>query len=115
MIKKYKLCLILSIFLFGCSGIKFSEWRFPYMMEVQQGNYITNNQVNQLHVGMTKEQVSFIIGHPLTQFLFDQNRWDFFYQDYKSNKLETNYSITILFDQEGKVSNISKNGQFFNK
>jgi outer membrane protein assembly factor BamE len=115
MIKKYKLWLILPVFLFGCAGIKFSEWRFPYMMEVQQGNYITNNQVNQLHVGMTKEQVSFIIGHPLTQFLFDQNRWDFFYQDYKSNKLETNYCITILFDKEGKVISISKSGQFFNK
>ena len=115
MIKKYKLCLILPLFLFGCAGIKFSEWRFPYMMEVQQGNYITNNQVNQLRVGMTKEQVSFIIGHPLTKFLFDQNCWGFFYQDYKSNKLETNYCITLLFDKKGKVISISKSGHFFNK
>ena len=85
------------------------------MMEVQQGNYITVNQVDQLHNGMTKEQVSFIIGHPLTQFMFDENRWDFFYQDYKSTTLEQNYSITILFDTNGNVISISKTGQFFNR
>jgi outer membrane protein assembly factor BamE len=85
------------------------------MMEVQQGNYITTGQVNQLHNGMTKEQVSFIIGHPLTQFMFDQNRWDFFYQDYKSYDLENNYSVTILFDTSGKVINITKTGEFFNR
>ena len=85
------------------------------MMEVQQGNYITEAQVNQLHAGMTKEQVTFVIGRPLTQFMFDQNRWDFFYQDYKSNKLETNYCVTILFDKDSKVISITKTGHFFNK
>ncbi|MBP9742176.1 MAG: outer membrane protein assembly factor BamE [Burkholderiales bacterium] len=99
----------------GCSGIKFSEWRFPYMMEVQQGNYITNDQFNQLHTGITKEQASFIIGHPLTQFLFEQNRWDFFYQDYKSNKLKKDYIVTLLFNKENQVTSITKTGVLFDK
>lgn len=117
MINKYKLSLLLPILIYisGCSGVNFSDWRFPYMMEVQQGNYITSTEVNQMHSGMTKEQVSFIIGRPLTQFMFGQNRWDFFYQDYKSNRLETNYCLTMLFDKDGKVISITKTGQFFNK
>lgn len=85
------------------------------MMEVQQGNYITTSQVNQLKVGMTKEQVSFIIGHPLTQFMFDQNRWDFFYQDRKSYELKKYYSVTLLFTKDDRVFSIVKTGEFFNK
>lgn len=85
------------------------------MMEVQQGNYITNDQVKQLHNGMTKDQVTFIVGHPLTQFMFDQNRWDFFFQDYKNNDLKKAYTITILFDKNNIVTSITKNGPFYDK
>lgn len=85
------------------------------MMEVQQGKYITTDQINQLHNGMTKEQVSFIIGHPQTQFLFNQNRWDFIYQDYKNYELKKNYTVTILFDSNNQVYNITKSGPFFDK
>lgn len=85
------------------------------MMEVQQGNYITKDQARQLQVGMTKDQVSYLIGHPLTQFMFEQNRWDFFYQDYKNNNLKQSYTITIMFDKNNKVTNITQTGQPFNK
>ena len=106
-------CLIISTC--GCSGVKFSEWHFPYMMEVQQGNYITMDQARQLQAGMTKDQVTYLIGHPLTQFMFEQNRWDFFYQDYKNNNLKQSYTITLLFDKDNKVTNITQTGQLFNK
>lgn len=85
------------------------------MMQVQQGNYITKAEFKQLKIGLTKEQTSFIIGHPLTQFMFDQNRWDIIYQNYKNNKLTKSYSITILFDKNNKITNITKTGELFDK
>ena len=85
------------------------------MMEVQQGNYITSEQYDQLKVGQTKDQVSYIIGKPLTQFIFDQNQWDFIYQDYKNYKLKKSYTIRVLFDKQGFVTNIDKAGQLFDK
>lgn len=104
-------CLIIS----ACSGVKLSEWHFPYMMEVQQGTYITNDQYKQLKIGMTKDQVAYILGKPLNQYMFDQNRWDFIYQDYKSNNLKKDYSLTIFFGKDGKVTNITRTGEFFAK
>src|SRR3990167_5517305 len=95
----------------NCSGVNFSQWHFPYMMEVQQGNYITKEQTQQLQIGMTKEQVIYTIGHPLTQFMFDQNRWDFFYQDFKNNNLKQSYTISIFFDKNNKVINITQTGK----
>lgn len=99
----------------GCSGVNFSDWHFPYMMPVQQGNIINNKEYSQLKIGMTKEEVSYIIGHPMTQFLFNQNRWDLDYQLYKNNKLQKSYDVVILFDKNSKVTYFNKNGELFNK
>ena len=37
----------------------------PYRMTIQQGNYISQEMVAQLKVGMTREQVRFVLGTPL--------------------------------------------------
>ncbi len=99
----------------SCAGVNFSGWHFPYMMPVQQGNIINNKEYSQIKIGMTKEEVSYIVGHPMTQFLFDQNRWDFDYQLYKNNNLEKSYDIVILFDKKSKVKYVNKNGELFSK
>jgi outer membrane protein assembly factor BamE len=102
--------------LVACSGVKLSTWRFPYMMEVQQGTYITQDQLSQIKVGMTKDNVLFILGgYPLSQYMFDQNRWDFMYQDYKNNSLKKSYDVTIFFNQDNAVTSIQKNGDLFSK
>lgn len=103
--------MILS--LSACSGVNFSQWHFPYMMTVQQGNYISNSQVNQLKIGQTKDQVAYIIGQPLTQFMFNNNHWDFIFQEYANNKLSKSYNLTITFNNESQVIDIQKAGQFF--
>jgi outer membrane protein assembly factor BamE len=112
---KIKIIIFICFIVSGCSGVNITQWHFPYMMEVQQGTYITKQQYQQLKTGMTKDQVAYIIGKPLTQYLFDQNRWDFVYQDYKNNDLKKKYSLTILFDNKDKVTNISKTGELFAK
>ena len=109
-IKNIIYILFVSYILYGCSGVNFSSWHFPYMMEVQQGTYITNKQYQQISVGMTKDQVVFVLGYPLSQYIFDKNRWDFNYQDYMNNNLKKSYKITIYFDNNGNVSKISKIG-----
>ena len=112
MIRTIKKLIILypTIFLCSCSGVNFSDWHFPYMMEVEQGTYITDNQFKQLKIGMSKDQVIFVLGHPLSQYLFDKNRWDFPYQEYKNNNLKKSYNVTILFDNKSNVVKFSKSG-----
>lgn len=105
-----KLVIIPLLFMCGCSGVTFSDWHFPYMMEVQQGHYIIDEQMQQIKVGMSKEQVVFVLGYPLSQYLFDKNRWDFQYQDYKNNKLLKSYIVTLYFDTSGNITKIDKQG-----
>lgn len=99
----------------ACSGVNFSEWRFPYMYPVQQGNYINQQQLTQLHTGMTKEQVTFVIGHPVSQFMFNSNQWQYIYQDYKNNKLASSYIINLNFDNTQKLIQIESAGEVKSK
>lgn len=50
-----------------------------YRMDIQQGNVFTQEMVNQLRPGMTQSQVRFILGTPLINDTFSQERWDYFY------------------------------------
>lgn len=113
--RKMVMCFLVVLLVVGCSGVNFSQWRFPYMYPVQQGNYITTGQMGQLKVGMTKEQVVYVLGHPTTQFMFDNNQWQYIYQDYKDNKLVDSYIININFESSGTLMSVESVGQPFNK
>ena len=48
-----------------------------YRIEIQQGNYITQEMVAQLKNGMTREQVRYVLGTPLVTDIFHADRWDY--------------------------------------
>ena len=85
------------------------------MYPVQQGNYITSTQLAQLKPGMSKDQVSFVVGHPVSQFMFDAQQWQYIYQAYKNNKLTNSYIVNVKFDSESKLTKIESAGELFSK
>jgi len=50
-----------------------------YRMPIQQGNFLDVNQVAQLENGMTRSQVSFLLGTPMVPNGFNNDRWDYYY------------------------------------
>jgi len=75
-----------------------------YQAPVQQGNVITQEQVDQLQPGMSKRQVNFLLGTPLLVDPFHQDRWDYFYSFEEGGELEKKENITVLFDDNHLVS-----------
>lgn len=83
------LLLISGTSLAGCSGknwlalpdIKLPDRIFPevYRIPVRQGNLVTQQMVNELEPGMTRQQVRFILGTPLLTDTFHTDRWDYLY------------------------------------
>lgn len=63
-------CILLMT---GCSFLK------PYQPNVIQGNYLDHKVVNQLHLGMTKNQVQDLLGSPVLNTTFDDNLWSYVY------------------------------------
>jgi len=56
-----------------------TEWGFPYRPNIQQGNWITAEQVARLEPGLSREQVRFVLGTPTLQDIFHSDRWDYPY------------------------------------
>jgi len=67
---------VLAVALSACGS---TEWGFPYRPNVQQGNWITAEQVARLEPGMSREQVRFLLGTPTLQDIFRSDRWDYPY------------------------------------
>lgn len=58
-----------------------SSWvNFPYRINVRQGNYVTQEMVDQLELAMTKDQARYIMGSPLLVDPFHEDRWDYVYR-----------------------------------
>lgn len=71
---------IASLLLAACSNDPIvNRLPFVYRIDIQQGNVISQDAVNQVRVGMNKRQVQFILGTPLLTDPFHVDRWDFVY------------------------------------
>lgn len=79
-----------------------------FRVEIQQGNYITRGQFEQLKVGMTMREVRYIMGTPLVVDPFhEKSRWDYVYA--YSPDLGTDFEkhrITLFF-KEDKLQQIA--------
>jgi outer membrane protein assembly factor BamE len=51
----------------------------PYHVDVQQGNILSQNDVNKIHPGMTKDEIMSILGEPMLRNSFDSNTWSYVY------------------------------------
>jgi len=90
--------LALALLVAATTGCTSNRWGFPYKVSVQQGNWITKDQVSLLRAGMTREQVRFALGTPMLTSALHSNRWDYpyFYRT-GSGKIEER-TLTIFFD-----------------
>ena len=68
-----------------------------YVPDVQQGNVITQEMVNQLKVGMNRRQVQFILGTPLIMDPFHQDRWDYYYSLKRGKKYRAKRTLSLFF------------------
>jgi outer membrane protein assembly factor BamE len=81
-----------------------------YRMPVQQGNLLDPMQVTQLEEGMTRTQVSFLLGTPMVPPGFDDSRWDYYYY-VKIPRLKEPLTrrLTVFFEND-KVVRFEKVG-----
>jgi len=70
-----------------------------YQIDVQQGNKLEPKDVESVKVGMTRNQVRFLLGTPMVSDVFHDERWDYFYyfRAGRSNDPERRWLI-VWFD-----------------
>lgn len=79
---------------------------FPgiYRINVEQGNIVTQEMVDKLKPGMSRRQVRFILGTPLVEDTFDQNRWDYLYVKRNGTEVLDKSRLTVEFEGDALVS-----------
>lgn len=80
-----------------------------YQVDIQQGNYITPEQVAQVKPGMSQSQIRELLGTPLLTDDFRRNRWDYVFYQKSGNSTTAGTGATVFFNNNGVVSDVVTN------
>jgi len=93
-------------FLFAFPLLAGCGWLSVYRMEIQQGNYVSQEAASQLKLGMTKDQVRFALGTPLLADIFHEDRWDYVYRRERAGSRQVEERKFSVFFKDGKLVQI---------
>jgi outer membrane protein assembly factor BamE len=100
-----------AVLLSGCAAMTspFDNW-MPYIsqfgvykIDINQGNFLSQDMVDKLKEGQTKQQVRLILGTPLVSSAFRDNRWDYVYQFQRNGRVTEHRQFTAYFAEEKLV------------
>lgn len=94
------LCVITSLLL-GCYR--------GYRLDIDQGNILTLETISQLQLGMTREEVQFLMGTPLVKDPFHLDRWDYFYSFASGNKKTMSQKQLSIFFEKNILTDFRQN------
>ena len=89
----------------GSSGVSLPGLN-PYRIEIQQGNFVSQEMVSQLKLGMSKDQVRFVLGTPLITDSFHADRWDYVFRRQRVNSRELEQRKIAVFFEDSKLKRI---------
>ena len=105
--QKIMLTLFVTSLLVGCSTLG------VYKVDIHQGTPLTQAQESKIQVGMSHQQVRFLLGSPTVADPMNPLRWDYIYKytpgTYaKKAKIPATHGqhLKIFFDQNGIVQKV---------
>ncbi|GAB4218428.1 MAG: hypothetical protein Fur007_24200 [Rhodoferax sp.] len=69
----------------------------PYKIDIVQGNFVSQEQVQALQPGMPREQVRAILGTPLLASVFHADRWDYVFTFKRQGLEPQSRRVTVFF------------------
>jgi len=98
MVKQFSIILVL--FLSSC----------VYTLDIQQGNIIDQDDIDKLRLELTKNQVVFVLGNPVVNDSFSDDKWIYLYHYSNENKGVKTAKKLILYFKEDKL--VSAEGDY---
>jgi outer membrane protein assembly factor BamE len=104
-LKKSELVMQKLLIIIMCSASFLLTSCAIYKIDVQQGNVVTQEMLNQLSIGMPMSKVRFIMGTPVIVDVFHQQRWDYIYSFQPSGKERDREQrrISLFFENSNLV------------
>ena len=90
-------CIFAVLLVAGCS---IENIPGVYRIDIQQGNVVTQEMIDQLEPGMDRRKVRFILGTPLLRDTFNEDRWDYFYSYQRGGGKRVQRRVSVYFENE---------------
>ncbi len=71
-----------------------------YSLDIQQGNIINQDMIDQLRPKMTKRQVLYIMGSSMLVDIFHQERWDYLYSEQPGGESRKQKRLSLFFKDD---------------
>jgi len=95
---KFILISFVSLILSNCA---------VYKIDVQQGNVVTQEMLDQLELNMPSKKVRFIMGSPILIDVFHLKRWDYLYSFQKGGDAREQRHIALFFDRNDRLIKVA--------
>lgn len=99
--------LLTSLSLTGLLALAGCSFPGVYKIDIQQGNVVTQDMIDQLRPGMTRRQVRFIMGNPLITDTFHANRWDYLYSIQPGGGQRLQERVSVNFNADDQLVGLS--------
>ncbi len=93
----FSLVIASSLTLVGCTTIM-ENLPGVYSLDIEQGNIINQEMIDQLRPDMTKRQVLYIMGSSMLVDVFHQQRWDYLYSDQPGGEARVQKRLSLFFN-----------------
>jgi outer membrane protein assembly factor BamE len=97
--KKNISLILIGLALSGCS------WFHTHKIDIVQGNVLRQEEINELHIGMSKAEVKEILGEPILSNFFEANQLDYVYTYQPGYGTPVEKRLTCIFKQ-GRLAEI---------
>ena len=97
---KKLLIIIISLLIYSCSNTEI------YRVTITQGTVFSQEDLDKLEIGMTKDQVSFVMGQPSFENFFEKNVWNYIYKITTGDNVDMEKKVKIIFDENGLLSEV---------
>src|SRR3970040_1016170 len=79
-----------------------------YRIDIQQGNVIEEEAVDQVQLGMSRSAVQFLLGTPMVADAFHQQRWDYTYYFRRGRSREIERRWLVVYFEQDRVVRIER-------
>ncbi len=94
------LVIIISLLIYSCSNTNL------YRVTITQGTVFAQEDIDKLEIGMTKDQVSFVMGQPSFENFFEKNVWNYIYKITTGDNVDMEKKVKLIFDENNLLSEV---------
>ena len=94
------LIIIISLLIYSCSNTNL------YRVTITQGTVFAQEDIDKLEIGMTKDQVSFVMGQPSFENFFEKNVWNYIYKITTGDNVDMEKKVKLIFDEKNLLSEV---------